>query len=99
MAILSVSQLGYTSGSCVLLLTAANSAELSFTLIASTGVSSSRDSFGAPESTLVTDPFGQQPSHLRAARAMRLGNPAHLIHQAKPFSLLARSPPQPELKL
>src|SRR4029453_2931253 len=36
---------------------------------------------------------------LRDARALRLGYPAHLIHQAKPFSLLARSPPQPELKL
>jgi hypothetical protein len=36
---------------------------------------------------------------LRDARALRLGYPTHLIHQAKRFSLLARSPRQPELKL
>jgi hypothetical protein len=57
-------------------------------------VSSSWDSFEAPRSTLVMD-----LAILRAARALRLGYPAHLIHQAKPFSLLARSPRQPELKL
>jgi hypothetical protein len=69
---------GYTSGSCVLLLSAVNPAQLSFTLMASIG-SSSRDSFEAPRSTLVMDPL----AILRAARALRLGYPAHLIHQAK----------------